>query len=554
MRVGVGIFLAVLLIAGLFWGGRAAFSRVQRHRLLQQAHASLEKGDAHWAITAARRVYELDPHNVEALRILAQISEKSGYAAAVDWWQQVVQAAPGSVPDGIALARSAVHFKQWRIAEEALRQMASKAGELPDYHKVKAELAEARGDSATAEKELAEALRLAGHNDDLAIDLALARLKEEAPEKREQARQTLREFMGQEATRLRAARALRRDAAERRELHSLVELAATTARYPEADFADRLFQVAMLHELQMADFPEALAILQQEAAGEPAKAFALLDWMSTSRLSLLALEWAKTLPAEMSTHPPVPLALVHCHAALHDWDGLAYFCRSGNWGALEPLRHAAAARALRERGDSLESRTEWALALKAATDSNKLLALEQEVATWGWKEEAIDLLWTLAKDAEKQEIALSSLYRYYAESRETGEMYRVAVRLLALRPQDPVAQNNFAQLALLLEVDRPRATEVAAQLYQNEPGQAAFASTYAYALHLQGKTAEALRIMQSLPPEDLRQPAIAAYQGIFLASNNRPAEAAEYLALTGNATLLPEEEAAISKARARLLH
>ena len=54
------------------------------------------------------------------------------------------------------------------------------------------------------------------------------------------------------------------------------------------------------------------------------------------------------------------------------------------------------------------------------------------------------------------------------------------------------------------------------------PGNAAYATTYAYSLLSSGKVREAEKVMDFLKPEQLRNPAISAYYGLCLAGATDP--------------------------------
>jgi predicted Zn-dependent protease len=117
------------------------------------------------------------------------------------------------------------------------------------------------------------------------------------------------------------------------------------------------------------------------------------------------------------------------------------------------------------------------------------------------------------------------------------------------RPDDRAVQNNVAQLSLLLNLNTERAQRMARDLHQSEPTNAVYASTYAFGLHAAGDSKKAEQVLGALKPEQLRDPAIAAYYGIILAGAGDHARAAEYLDLGEKAGLLPEEKALLEKAR-----
>ena len=146
---------------------------------------------------------------------------------------------------------------------------------------------------------------------------------------------------------------------------------------------------------------------------------------------------------------------------------------------------------------------------------------------------------------------MAALYQYYLDKQDTANLYRVVARLSESKPDDKTAQNNFAQLSLLLNLNAEHAREVAQQLYKADPKKAVYASTYAFSLYADRQYQQAVKVMRELDQADLHSPAIAAYYGIFLAAVQSP-NAREFLDLGGHAQLLPEEKALMEKARASL--
>jgi predicted Zn-dependent protease len=111
-------------------------------------------------------------------------------------------------------------------------------------------------------------------------------------------------------------------------------------------------------------------------------------------------------------------------------------------------------------------------------------------------------------------------------------------------------KNDLAMTALLLDAQELKPHDLARELYQEAPTNAAYASTYAFSLHLQKKDAEALKVMQQLPPKALEDPAIAGYYGLILTATGDRAKARTYLQWASKAKLLPEEHKLFERARA----
>src|SRR4029453_4731864 len=112
--------------------------------------------------------------------------------------------------------------------------------------------------------------------------------------------------------------------------------------------------------------------------------------------------------------------------------------------------------------------------------------------------------------------ALEVLYRRYLGEKNTLGIRRVAAHLLQIDPSNERAQNDFAMSSVLLDHEADRAREMALALHRKHPENAAYASTYAFALLSAGQANRALQVLETLPPAELEKPAAAAYYGMAL--------------------------------------
>ena len=119
-------------------------------------------------------------------------------------------------------------------------------------------------------------------------------------------------------------------------------------------------------------------------------------------------------------------------------------------------------------------------------------------------------------------------------------------------PDDSTVRNNFAQISLLLKAETFRARGMARDLHEAHPHDAAYASTYAFALFQSGDVKGAVKIMSQLTPQQLHEPSVAAYFAILLAAAGQNDAATEFFGLAERAKLLPEEEELVAKAKASL--
>lgn len=553
IRLWLIIIGALCLLVAISWGGRRGYVRWQEHKLMRQAHVAFDKNDLRWASMAAQRAYAVDPKSADACRTLAAIAEKQNAPEALDWRRRVIAFVPESLSDRVALVECALRFKQPAIAAEALVQTPAAQQNEAAYHTAAAHLALTKKDFATAEQHLEAAVRLAPNEPRRELELAEFQIRSDDAAKREAGLARAEKLKTVPELKLIALHILVNDAVARRNDNASLELAKELDAFAEATFADRLLALNILRGLKDPAFTAALTRLQAESAESADKAVRLINWMNSHELALLAIDWSKRLRPEMLGSVPLRLALADAYVRLRDWTALQAMLQGGSWQRGEPVRRALLAKAARETGDDIGFEKNWGAAVAAAKNDPARLNLLQTIAfQWNWPEKATAVLWMLAENRDAQRDALQLLYRFYAEQRDTTGLYRALSRLVAVMPEDPAVRNNFAQISLLLKAETFRARGMARDLHEAHPHEAAYASTYAFALFQSGDGKGALKLMSKLTPEQLHDPSVAAYYGILLAAAGQNDAAAEYFGLAEQAKLLPEEEELVAKAKASL--
>jgi Flp pilus assembly protein TadD len=553
VRLSLGVIGALCLLVAVCWGGHSFYVRWQEHKLMRQAHVAFDKNDLRWAAMAAQRAYAVDPQSADACRTLAAIAEKQNSAEAIDWRRRVVALTPESLADRLALVESALRFAQPAIAAEALAQVPKAKQNEARYHSTAAHLALTKHDPGAAEQHFEAAMRLEPNDPRHQLELAECQLRSGDQNKRVAGRALAERVKDDPRVRLDALRVLINDSVHWRRDSVSIELAKELDALPAATFADRLVALGILHGLKDPDFTAALTRLEGESTKSPEKAVKLVTWMNSQRLALLAIEWSKRLPSEMIGSVSFRFALADAYVRLGNWTALKVMLERGSWGRGEPVRRALQAKAARETGDEIGFEKNWAAALGAAEGDPERLKLLQAIAfRWNWPDKGTAVLWMLAKNPAARREALEALYRRYAEQRDTTGLYRALSRLVAVMPHDPALRNNFAQVALLLKAETFRARGIARELHAAHPHDAAFASTYAFALFESGDVKGAVKVMSQLTPDQLHDPSVGTYYGIVLAAAGQNDAASEYLNLAEKAQLLPEEEELVARAKASL--
>jgi tetratricopeptide (TPR) repeat protein len=543
--------LAAVLALGAYRG----YGVWRKHHLAQQAQEFFARKDYQSAVLVARHLLQLDPRNVAACRIMAETADLAGKREALPWREQVVALEPSVAENRIALASAALRFGQFELARKNLDAVDAAGRATVKYHQLAGVLAIAEKKTALAESEFAAALALEPGNPQFALNLATVRLTSTELPTREKARIELAGLVEQPALRLDALRALTTDALANKSSGGAAKWASQLRLEKGATFSDLLLYLEATHKTDAAT--TALREVEANAIRSPAVAAALITWMNRHGMAQAAREWGLALPKEIVTAPPVPLAIAEAYSFLQDWSGLHAWVDEKNWGDEEFLRLAALSHALHHLtpGDrsSMESQTAWNAALKATKNRpDRLVAIAQLAEGWGYTAEAADAWWLIANGNENAKEALTALQRLYKAKQDSHGLLRVAKRAAELNPADLVAANNCASLGLLLNGDSS-ARRLATKLHAENPTNAAFSSTYAFALFTEGKTSEALKEMETLKEAQLRHPVIAAYYFVMLVENGKMERAHLFLSAANKAQLLPEEQQLLTAATRKLL-
>jgi hypothetical protein len=172
---------------------------------------------------------------------------------------------------------------------------------------------------------------------------------------------------------------------------------------------------------------------------------------------------------------------------------------------------------------------------------------------WGWQGAHDEALWSIVRRFPTETWVLESLRQSYAARRDTAGLHTVYAWLANLNPEDVAAKNSLTATALLLDNPTDVIHALALEVYATSPNNPAYATTYAWSLHLQGKTFEGLMVLRDLPAHQLEKPKVALYYGALLASAGLTDAARIYLGIAARGTLLREERAILDQAHAGLV-
>jgi hypothetical protein len=149
--------------------------------------------------------------------------------------------------------------------------------------------------------------------------------------------------------------------------------------------------------------------------------------------------------------------------------------------------------------------------------------------------------------------ALDNLRQLYRAKDETTKLYAVLQRLHESSPNEAPITADLARLGLNLGENTETSHQFAKEAYDRAPNEVDCAVTYAFSLHRLARNAEALAIIQSLPPERLHDVHAAVYVALVLVEGNELKGAKDYIAAAENGKLYPEEKKLLEEAKTKLI-
>lgn len=540
ITVGLALVAATAIVA---LRARPIYRRHKEERALQQAKAFLDKGDLTGASLSVRQALATNPRSLAASQLMADVAEAADSPQMLDWRRRTAELAP-TIENKLSLAAAALRTEPppFSLASEILTGLRATATNRVAYCNLAADLAMKIGKPNEAETWVETARQLEPTNSLHELNLAVLRLGSTNEPVASQARATLIRLSTSTNLAVAALRSLVADSLLRNELAQAEMLSTQLLAQPAASFADRLQHLDTLGQANSSKFLTFLPIIQSEASTNAAKVYEISNWMIRHGLAERVRHWLASLPQAVQEAQPVPLIIVECLFALHDWAGAEKLLGERKWDEFEPMRLALLSRATFELRDSAAADLRWRLAVRQARGRlGALMWLAAKADEWRREEARIDLLWEIARQFPAEGWALRQLRRHYLSGDNTRGLNRVYEQMSTQSTGGLAAKNDFALTSLLLKTNQAHAHEVASELYAEFPGEPSVVSTWAYSLHLQGHTGDGLEVLEKLDDTILSRPDIALYYGALLRSKGQIPKAQQYLKLAQSAVLLPEE-------------
>ena len=560
LAVMVAVAAIALLLGALFFGYSSnLYEDWRERRLLHRATALLEEGELGEATQASQELLRQHPDSLPALHILADAAERQNLEEAVSWREQIARQLPNDVESQLNLASAALRFGKLDVARGALDRVPSSDRDRAAFHVVAGWLARAQGNFAEQEEQFAAAVSKEPKNDLYQFNLAALQIHSGDPEKSTKARNTLQRLSQVTPYRAGALRALLNDAVARNDRTAADNFAQQLQMSPEITFGDYLLCLNFYRKLDQKKFRLVLDRVKPFAARDPSNLASLIDWMNQNGLAGDVVKWIDKLPQSQLGSTQTSVAVADAYASTKNWSRLKRWTSTGIWGDSDYLRlayQAIATRQSRSRSGTpnTEFETLWHSAEKLASEQpERELALARLASKWEFENESEELWQRVAENPPMRREALEELRRLYRGKDETAKLYDILRRLHETSPNEAPITADLARLGLNLGENTERSHQLAKEAYNRTPNEVNCAVTYAFSLSRLGRSADALPIIQNLPPDQLHDPHAAVYVALLLAEAGQVESARDYIAAADDEKIYPEEEKLLDEAKTKLV-
>ncbi|MGA2854176.1 MAG: hypothetical protein ABSE90_08620 [Verrucomicrobiota bacterium] len=543
--IAAGVVM-VLALALAFFPGRSIYHHLKEKRGVSQARVFLAKGDYRSAWLSVRQALLVNSNNVEACFIMAGLDDAVRSPATLDWCQRLVKLSP-AITNKLMLASVGLRYQgpPYPLTSQVLDDLsASAATNAPDFHIVSAELDLNLHRVAEAETHFEAACQLAPTNRLFQLNLAVIRLGLTNTADADDARAKLKLFSTDTNLALPALRSLVADRLIHNDAGGALNYSTQLLANAQMTLNDRLQNLGILKRLQSPALAVQLNALQRDAATNATMAAQTASWMDANGFLADTAGWLNTLSTNIQTQTPVRLAFVDCYINTTNWLALRNLTAGGDWGEVDFMRLAFSSHAWSELGEPLMADGRWRSAISAAGERQGALTALLELANrWQLPREREDLLSRIVREFPDARWAQNTLERLYYDAGNTAGLYQLYSKQFPRSPRNVALKNNLAATALLLKTNLTQSCLWAMEAYAQAPTNADVVSTYAYALHLQGRNQEGLAAMQRLKPSQLENPSASLYYGVLLRATGKTGDAAPYLQIARTkGQLLPEEK------------
>src|ERR1043166_7109209 len=265
----LGIALMLVAFGFCLWRGVRVYPHYKHRRLVAQARLFLQNGRYQEAMLTAQQILAANPTNLEACRVMADLTERGKDPSTLVWRRQVAQLSP-TLENRLTLAAAALLFERppFPLARQTLEGIQTDRLETAAYHAIAAQLALKLNRVNDAETHFQEAIKLEPQKESYQLNLAVLRLQSLDPTVMAEARATLERLTASPRLGPFALRELVNDSLEKKDLERAQQFSERLLPRPEARFGDRVQHLDILYGTHSPAFDAFFSLVRNEARSE----------------------------------------------------------------------------------------------------------------------------------------------------------------------------------------------------------------------------------------------------------------------------------------------
>jgi tetratricopeptide (TPR) repeat protein len=551
LALGLGLLVLLMLIGMASLPAYRALKRWRADQLMSEAEKSVERGSLVEAYQSARSAHGLDPNNLRALRMLAEMYEGTGAREALAYRRSVAESAGATGQDRAAYLRVLIRAGRLDLADEFVRKMGVTGRADPVVAALIADLLRMRGqpEEARAVEDLAAASSVLGEKTTAELIQARGRLESPDPAERAQARTTLLRIGASKVPEARDALRILAAAPDRteKETREIIRLLEANPLNPAADF---FLAKTLTLELR----PDWRGAVLEEArklwsGGTEEQRTALAEFLMRHGDAQGVLDLPVTRRGRAF------LLRLDALARLGRWPTIReeLVLASAEKNALDPFFiEVFQARVAQEMREISMADVRWKQAMsKAAGNPQKLEFLANFAEKSGNLPMAAEAYRSMVKFPAAAVPGYLGLIRVAEKRADMRQLRDVIGELSRQLPEDPAPKNDLAYLNLLFNERIDDSLQISRDLVSALPDRAAYRTTLALAYLRKNESQKALAAYEETKIDwSAALPGWQAVRAAVLAANGREEEARRLAASINWDRLKPQERDLVRTLRA----
>jgi hypothetical protein len=539
--IWAAVGLAVIAGVGYKYVAKPGYKNWREKRANSIAREHLKNGDYPAALAAARKALQYNQSNVDAWRLAVEITEKQDSPQTFVYQQGLAGVEP-TLENKLKFIRVAVKYRAYPQALDAINKMGPEAANSVEFYELAAQVSQVMRNQTKAKYYLMSLVKLRPDDNKARLDLAQIRLVDGFDDNKPSIRAEIRSLASDPALRIRALTLLLADAVQTKNATDSLEIANQLTGQTETPPATQLLIAEAYRQFSPKRFTAYLEKLKTEYAENPDQISALVSYLGSHELFSEARQWIDSLSEKAREAESVQMAYAAALLSLNDYAALEKHLRPTRWTENEYARQALLAYSARKRGDERAFSEAWRLAvIEVGSNPRRLQSLLSRVASWGWPEQRVELLWKKFSLDPSDKVTRQQIATWERGRQNTAALNRLFGRINENDPNDRESKNNYTYTSLLLGTALDRAHTDARANYEADPSNPYFATTYAFSLYRQGKHQAALTTLEGLNLGSLAAPERTLLHGVILIANGRIDEGLEQTNHLKLDQFLPEE-------------